>query len=508
MSTTVLNQSLPKNWAITYLDEIRLNRSRNIVPNKVKDQIFELYSVPSYDDKKPEIVSGNEIGSNKQIVEEETVLLCKINPRINRVWIVGNYSSHPKICSTEWIPFFKQDCVDPKYICYFLQNDEFRNFLALNVSGVGGSLTRIRPQILTQYLIPLPPFNEQKRIVTKIEELFSELDSATELLNKVKLQLKQYERAFLLNAFDGNITADWRSKNIHVKSAYDLIKKIESARIERANLETGNKRQKKLRNLSKISIIQKNSRINSWLDVKLENLVYISGRIGWRGLKADEYTTEGPLFLSVYNLNNGRQISYENVTHISKKRYDESPEIQLEENDILLVKDGSGIGKISIVKNLHEPATVNSSLLVIRSQEAFIPEFLFYFLYGPNLQNIAKQRITGSATPHLFQRDIKNFVLSLPPLEEQKEIIKRIENGLTILKNAESVVRSEYKKISGLKTSILKMAFNGNLVSQDPNDEPASVLLEKIKREKEQLLKTQKIIKSKPSKKRRIKNAK
>lgn len=168
--------------------------------------------------------------------------------------------------------------------------------------------------------------------------------------------------------------------------------------------------------------------------------MYIAGRIGWRGLKAEEYTDEGPLLLSVYNLAGKETVDLKNVNHISMQRYDESPEIQLQENDILLAKDGAGIGKLGIVKNLTVPATVNSSLLVIRSREAFIPKYLFYVLKGPKMQSIVKSKITGSATPHLFQRDIKNFTLCIPPINEQMEIVLRMENRFSIIEKTKNIL--------------------------------------------------------------------
>ena len=166
------------------------------------------------------------------------------------------------------------------------------------------------------------------------------------------------------------------------------------------------------------------------------------------------------------------------------ERYNESQEIMLQENDILLAKDGAGIGKIGIVKNLTTQATVNSSLLVIRSLEAFLAKYLFYFLSGPELQNIAKERITGSATPHLFQKDIKKFILSVPPLEEQHEIVRRVEALFKIADQIEERYKKGRAYVDKLTQSILAKAFRGELVPQDPNDEAASELLNRIKEER------------------------
>ena len=132
---------LPDGWVMTTLGEVRLDKSKSIDPSKLPGQMFELYSVPSFPDRRPEIVANDAIGSSKRTVETNAVMLCKINPRINRVWIVGDYSPHQKIASTEWLSFFQISGLDPWYLGYSLQQHGFRDYLAANASGVGGSLT-------------------------------------------------------------------------------------------------------------------------------------------------------------------------------------------------------------------------------------------------------------------------------------------------------------------------------------------------------------------------------
>lgn len=221
-------------------------------------------------------------------------------------------------------------------------------------------------------------------------------------------------------------------------------------------------------------------------------MVYISARIGWKGLKASEYTVKGPLFLSVHSLNYGKEVNLAQAYHISERRYNESPEIMLKNDDILLCKDGAGIGKLAIVKNLNEPATINSSLLLIRAGDFFIPEYLFYFLSGPDMQNLVKERMTGSAVPHLFQRDVKEFVLEVPPLKEQHEIVRRVEQLFAYADTIEKQVNNALTRVNSLTQSILAKAFRGELTAQWRAENPdlisgensAAALLEKIKAER------------------------
>jgi type I restriction enzyme, S subunit len=140
-----------QDWVECKLGDVRQHKQIGINPAKFPDKKFELYSIPAFETNYPEIVQGKEIQSNKQVVTESTVLLSKINPRINRVWVVGNYSKCIKIASTEWISFSPIPEIFLKFLQYFMNNWDFRNFLSQNVSGVGGSLMRVKPSTIENY---------------------------------------------------------------------------------------------------------------------------------------------------------------------------------------------------------------------------------------------------------------------------------------------------------------------------------------------------------------------
>jgi len=223
-----------------------------------------------------------------------------------------------------------------------------------------------------------------------------------------------------------------------------------------------------------------------WLSIELENFVYIAGRIGWRGLKRSEYTDSGAAFLAVKNILPNGNIAFNDIEHISQERYDESPEIQLKENDIILTKDGT-IGKIGMVSYLPFPTTVNSSLLVVRPCNLILPRFLFYYLRGPQFQTIARERITGSAVPHLFQKDIKKLVAVVPPLNEQRRIVAKLEKLLAKV----DTCKERLDKIPGIlkrfRQSVLSAACSGRLTADwrenNPDVESAEELLKRIQKQ-------------------------
>ena len=196
------------------------------------------------------------------------------------------------------------------------------------------------------------------------------------------------------------------------------------------------------------------------------------------------------------------------MNYISIERYEESPEIQLKENDILLCKDGAGIGKVGIIKKLPNIATVNSSLLVINSREVFNPDFLYYFFSGPDMQRLVNDKISGSAIPYLFQKDIKQFRLKVPPMLEQNKIVEILESRFTLADNIEKVVNGTLDKIVVLKHSILKRAFEGNLVLNN-TDGSVGDLLKRIKKEKDEYIKSQReLIDNKPKQKQQMEEKK
>ena len=145
-----------------------------MTPANNPEEKFELYSVPTYPSGIPEILKGKEIGSSKQLVMMGDVLVCKINPHINRVWLIANHSDLNQIASSEWITVRNSE-INSTFLKYYFESPAFRKLLCSQVSGVGGSLTRAQPAIVKKYLIPIPPVKEQYRIVEFINNAMQRL---------------------------------------------------------------------------------------------------------------------------------------------------------------------------------------------------------------------------------------------------------------------------------------------------------------------------------------------
>ena len=158
-----------------------------------------------------------------------------------------------------------------------------------------------------------------------------------------------------------------------------------------------------------------------WSTTKLGFESWVRARLGWKGLKAEEYIPEGYAFLSTPNIKE-REIDFVGVNFIAQQRYDESPEIQLRVGDVLLAKDGSTLGTVNIIRHLPRPATVNSSIAVITPHKSLVGLFLYYVFQSSTMEHVIQQAKGGMGVPHIFQDDINNFRLVLPPLPEQTAI--------------------------------------------------------------------------------------
>lgn len=176
LTCTEVPYRLPESWVWCRFGIINLFRTKTENPLVMPGKEYELYSVPSMENNEPEYVTGKEIGSSKILVDDGDVLLCKINPRINRVWQVRARTSRTLLASSEWI-VFRNPLIDPQYMTLCLQAPFFREQLLSNVSGVGGSLMRAQPTFVQNYFIAIPPVTEQKRIIDKAETVLGFITS-------------------------------------------------------------------------------------------------------------------------------------------------------------------------------------------------------------------------------------------------------------------------------------------------------------------------------------------
>jgi Restriction endonuclease S subunits len=465
------SRQLPEGWAWATLDEFTQGRGQSLDPSRHKAETFELYSIPGFDAGAPELLNGSAIGSAKQMVNAGDVLLSKINPRINRVWLVGEDRGFRQIASTEWIVFPRNDYINGDYLKFFLRQHHVRNFLASNVSGVGGSLMRIKASTLDGYPIPVAPRDEQRRIVEKIEALFAELDKGEESLRQVQKLLARYRQSVLKAAVTGELTADWRARHAgNLEHGRDLLARILKAR--RENWQGRGKYKEPVEpdttNLPELP--------EGWVWASIDQLFQVFG--GATPSRRDPANWGG----NIPWVSSG-EVAFcrirDTKEKITEKGYRSCSTRVHPKGTVLLAMIGEGKtrGQAAI---LDIPACNNQNSAAIRVSETEIPpEYVYYYLMGR--YETSRREGQGGNQPALSGERVKSFAMPLSSIDEMREIVSRLRSSLDMASEIEAVCESELSRAAVVRQAVLKYAFSGKLVPQDLNDEPASELLARIR---------------------------
>lgn len=199
-----------------------------------------------------------------------------------------------------------------------------------------------------------------------------------------------------------------------------------------------------------------------WQISRLGFETIVKARLGWKGLKADEYTQEGYIFLATPNIKES-EIDFENVNYITEERYKESPEIMLQVGDVLVTKDGSTTGTTNVVKHLPAPATVNSSIAVIRPKANILGAFLAYQFKSSIIQNTIMRMRGGMGVPHLFQADLNKFSLVFPSIEEQLVIVEELDLLLERINTLIEKAKTSIDLTKERRTALISAAMTGKI---------------------------------------------
>jgi len=391
--------------------------------------------------------------------------------------------------------------INKKYLYYFLQMHY--NTLNKNPKGIG--IPHVNPEVLWSLDFPLPPLNEQKRIVKKIEELFLLCNKIKQLILETKIFHDSLVSSLYKFALSGSLTKSWRENNSPT-SVSMTIKKIQFTRDENYKklcTEASKNKQKKPRKptcldekFNKILITRSNIP-ETWAFCTLNQLSSIQPRSIQSGpfgstLLHKEFQKTGFLVIGIDNVHNdGFRFGSEH--RISKEKFNELEKYQARPNDLLITVMGT-IGRTCIVPNDIEPSIITKHVYRISLDEHLCyPDYvLLCMLGGKSVSSFFKKEQRGMTMPGLNGGIIKSTPIPLPPKEEQLLIIKIFKNILSYSQEIQNTIHMCEQKLSFFEKSILKQAFEGKLIPQDPNDESAEILLQKIKEEKKLLIQKQK----------------
>ena len=359
--------------------------------------------------------------------------------------------------------------------------------------------------------ISLPPFNEQKRIVSKLEELLSELDKGIESFKTAREQLTVYRQAVLKHAFGGKLTEEWRKKDASaVDSTETLMEKIKTEREQRYRQqlddwkravkawEASGKDGKKPKNPSKpkvlpplteeeLSELPELPKEWSWVKIpwilSLEKKGMTTGPFGTL-LKKANHKASGIPVLGIENIGEGKFLKG-NKIFVTEEKARELEPFRVDGKDIIISRSGT-VGEICLVPTGLGHTLISTNLLRVSLNGNAVNSayFVYLFLGGGSVKDQVKELCKGSTREFLNQSILSSIYFPIPPIIEQHQIVQEIESRLSVVEKLEQEIEDGLKQSEALRQSLLKKAFEGRLVPQDSNDEPASVLLERIKTEK------------------------
>ena len=428
---------LPENWCWTRLENINKYRGKSVTPQNNDDILFELYSVPSCENEYPEILTGSKIGSSKQLVEKKDVLLCKINPRINRVWQVLEYTNNTLLASSEWI-VVRNRLLNSDYLVWYFKSPYFRECMLSNVSGVGGSLMRAKPKAVMEYPVPLAPLSEQKRIVNRIESLFAKLDEAKEKIQQVLDGAEMRKAAILHKAFTGELTKNWRKENGISDDSWNIVLVDDIAQVK------GGKRIPKGKNL-------------------------VTDNTGHPYIKAG-------------NLKNGTVLD-SNIMYVPLDVWESIKKYTVNTGDVYITNVGACIGDCGIIPIKFNGANLTENAVKLTDLKCD-SLFLSRYMASNLVQRQIKNMIASATLGKLAISKIKTLEVNLPLREEQIQINFILDRQLAIQDNITKLGRNTVEVIDTMKKSILAKAFRGELGTNNPTEDSALNLLKEVLQDK------------------------
>jgi type I restriction enzyme S subunit len=303
-----------------------------------------------------------------------------------------------------WLRLYDfQDEVDKDFLYYLLSSTSVQEQYSSFAAGSG--VQNLNKEVVKKVKVFLPSYPEQQAIASVLSDFDEHINNLTKLIEKKK--------AIRDGALEDLVSGRTRIKGFD----------------------------------------------KQWETVSFDQVIRPKARIGWQGLKKEEYLRDGYSYLiGGTDFHNGK-INLDGISYVSKERYDMDPNIQVEANNVLVTKDGT-IGKVALVPELDKPATLNSGVFVFRTTSKLLPTFLYRVLLSSIFREFIDTLSAGSTIKHLYQKDLKNFEFRIPlDIEEQQAIA----DVLTAMDEEIEALEKEKAKIESIKEGAMYDLLTGRV---------------------------------------------
>ncbi len=378
--------------------------------------------------------------------------------------------------------------VDVRWIEYSFQNWLQNTNVQNDVKGT--AIKNLHLEDFRQMWVPFPPLPEQHRIVAAIETYFSRLDKAVEALERVKANLKRYRASVLKAAVEGRLVPTEaelaKAEGRSFEPASVLLERILKERRKKWE-EAGRKGKYKTPAAPDTNGLPELPEGWCWATVEQlaadEPRSLTDGPFG-SNLKTAHYTDSGPRVVRLQNI--GETKFQDAEAHVSESHYQKLIKHAVFEGDIVIASLGEELPRACLVPKWLGDAIVKADCLRYKPNPnlAFSP-YIMFTLNSRVIRNFTKELIHGVGRPRIGLTVLREIPIPLPPFHEQIRIAEEIHRLWSVSEKSNEVIDTNLQRTTRLRQAILKWAFEGKLADQDPNDEPASELLERIRQERE-----------------------
>ncbi len=468
------SDALPEGWAATTFGEISLPSKEKMEPDQWPDAPYlSLEHVESQTGRIIGFGCARDVISTKTVFRAGDVLYGKLRPYLNKVCI----PERDGICSTDLLVFPRSKWLESRFLLWFLLKAEVVEFAHHHSSGV--QLPRVDFHALGELDFPLAPLAEQKRIVAKVAELLTRVRATEERLTRIPIILKRFRQAVLAAACSGRLTADWREviQNRNQDSIFLLKGLGDSA--------------------SPAFVPDQDDPIepyevpHQWAWTRCENICDPNRAITYGVIKLGLPVKGGVPTLRSSDVR-WLEIDTNQIKCISAKIASAYSRTFLQGGEVLVTVRGT-LGGVAVAPSALAGHNVSREVAVLPVHSSLDPHFFAYVIGAVWSQNWLMQVTKGVAYTGINIRDLKRLPVPFPPVPEQHEIVRRVESLFKLADAIEKRVASATARTDKLTQSILAKAFRGDLVPTEAvlarregrDYEPASVLLERIRKERE-----------------------
>lgn len=367
------------------------------------------------------------------------LVISRLNEPIGRACIIPDLG-YRIVTSVDNVILRPKSGYSVNFLKHLMNSQEYALYTGL--ISRGATMKRISRGLLGRISIPTPSLSEQTAIASFLDHKTTLIDILIEKKEKLIEKLKLQRQAIINEAVTGKVV--WSEKE--QKMIPLALSKVDGK-------DSG---------IEWLGEIPKH-----WEVVKLKKICEAYGRIGYRGYTTSDIVNEGEGAITISPSNmKGDFMTFSDSTYISWEKYNESPEIKIYNDDILMVKTGSTFGKVGIVKNLKLQATINPQILVLKNTQVN-PDYLFHLLRTPVIQAQVETEVIGSTIPTISQTKVLNFTIPLPPQTEIVKILNYIEKKVYLIENAVETIQVQNEKLKRYRQSLISEAVTGKIDVRD-----------------------------------------